>query len=126
MVDVDFSPRTPDDGRGFPPTDSLECPASEDNVLPLTEYRERQQRLRAAMAERGIDAIYLSFTPTLAYIAGLPTRRRGATETRHPGDWLTGAFYTQNDELIVMAPRMDQRWVVPAVEAVPWIQELRI
>ena len=78
------------------------------------------------MAERGIDAVYLSFTPNLDYVAGLATRRRGATETRHPGDWLTGAFYTQNDELIVLAPRMDQKWVVPAVEAVPWVQELRI
>jgi Xaa-Pro dipeptidase len=95
-------------------------------VLPLAEYRDRQQRLRAAMVERGIDAVYLSFTPNLDYVAGLPTRRRGATETRHPGDWLTGAFYTQNDELIVLAPRMDQKWVEPAVEAVPWVQELRI
>jgi Xaa-Pro aminopeptidase len=78
------------------------------------------------MAERGVDAVYLSFTPNLDYVAGLATRRRGATETRHPGDWLTGAFYTQNDELVVLAPRMDQRWVEPAVEAVPWVQELRI
>jgi len=92
-------------------------------VLPLAEYRDRQQRLRAAMAERGVDAVYLSFTPNLDYVAGLATRRRGATETRHPGDWLTGAFYTQNDELVVLAPRMDQRWVEPAVEAVPWVQE---
>ena len=95
-------------------------------MLPLAEYRDRQQRLRAAMAERGIDAVYLSFTPNLDYVAALPTRRRGATETRHPGDWLTGAFYTQNDELVVLSPRMDQRWVEPAVEAVPWVQELRI
>jgi len=95
-------------------------------VLPLAEYRDRQQRLRAAMAERGIDAVYLSFTPNLDYVAALPTRRRGATETRHPGDWLTGAFYTQKDELVVLSPRMDQRWVEPAVEAVPWVQELRI
>jgi len=95
-------------------------------MLPLDEYRERQQRLRAAMAERGVDAVYLPFTPNLDYLAGLATRRRGATETRHPGDWLTGAFYTQNDELIVVAPRMDQRWAEPAVEAVPWVQELRI
>src|SRR4051812_14970670 len=95
-------------------------------VLPLDEYRGRQQRLLAPMAERGIDAVYLSFTPNLDYFAGLPTRRRGATETRHPGDWLTGAFYTQNDEMIVLAPRMDQKWVVPAVEAVPWVSELRI
>jgi Xaa-Pro aminopeptidase len=96
------------------------------NVLPLAEYRDRQQRLRAAMAERGIDAVYLSFTPNLDYVAALPTRRRGATETRHPGDWLTGALYTQNDEFVVLSPRMDQRWVEPAVEAVPWVQELRL
>ena len=95
-------------------------------MLPLAEYRDRQERLRAAMVERGVDAVYLSFTPNLDYVAGLPTRRRGATETRHPGDWLTGAFYTLNDDFVVLSPRMDQRWIEPAVEAVPWVQELRI
>ena len=48
-------------------------------MLPLAEYRDRQQRLRAAMAERGVDAVYLSFTPNLDYVAGLATRRRAVS-----------------------------------------------
>ena len=90
-------------------------------MLPLAEYRDRQERLRAAMVERGIDAVYLSFTPNLDYVAGLADPAAGRHRDPPPGDWLTGAFYTQNDELIVLAPRMDQKWVVPAVEAVPWV-----
>src|SRR5437762_1095424 len=56
---------TTDGRRGLQSTDSLECRATEGNVLPLAEYRDRQQRLRAAMVERGIDAVYLAFTPNL-------------------------------------------------------------
>ncbi len=55
-------------------------------MIQDAEYRERQGRLRAAMAERGVDAVFFSFTPNLDYVSGLPVRRRGATETRHPGD----------------------------------------
>jgi Xaa-Pro aminopeptidase len=95
-------------------------------VTQDAEYRDRQQRLRSAMAERDIDAVFFSFTPNLGYVSGLQHKRRGATETRHPGDWLTGAFYTQRGEFVVVAPRMDQKWVEQEVEGRPWVQELRI
>jgi Xaa-Pro aminopeptidase len=95
-------------------------------VIEPAEYRTRQAKLEEGLAARGVDAVFFSFTPNLGYVAGMGHRRRGATESRHPGDWLTGAFYVPGEGFTVVAPRMDQKWVEPEVEGRPWVRELRI
>lgn len=43
-------------------------------IFPETEFRERCDRLRAEMAERGLDALLLTTEPDILYVTGFLTR----------------------------------------------------
>ena len=89
------------------------------------DYVGRLRRIRQEMAKREVDLLYLTRGANLWYLTGV--KRRGAELTDHNayGDYVCGAYLTQ-DKLTLVGPRMGgSAWRAEA-EGKPYVTEVVI
>ena len=72
----------------------------------MINYGERLVRIQQAMAEQGVDLLFLSRSANLHYATGVPREEPNFGNTIYPGEWLTGAWIPQQGEPILTLPRM--------------------
>lgn len=67
-------------------------------AIDRAEYRQRLDKLRAAMADDGIDALYLDATTSLRYFTGMLC---------YPSERLHGAIVSSRGELLYVCPAFE-------------------
>lgn len=88
-------------------------------------YEARISRVRAAMADRGISAMFLPSSGDRQYITGIPSERPCTTHHHRSGDWLDGIFLTQNS-IIYTVPWMMRSFAQAQAEDKKYINEVVI
>jgi Xaa-Pro aminopeptidase len=84
----------------------------------------RIARVQAAMAERGIDLLFVPFSSDAAWLAGLRHERPGPTITNRPGDTLAGLYLPVDRDPLLVATRMGGGGVRADAADKPWIREV--
>jgi len=89
------------------------------------DFNGRLKRVRAEMAKRGVDLLYLTRGANLWYLLGI--RRRGAELTDHNayGDYVCGAYITR-DKITLVGPRMGGSGWRAEAEGKPYVTEVII
>jgi Xaa-Pro dipeptidase len=89
------------------------------------DYSGRLKRIRHEMAQREIDLLYLTRGANLWYLTGI--RRRGAELTDHNayGDYVCGAYLTQ-DKITLVGPRMGGSGWRAEADGKPYITDVVI
>lgn len=88
------------------------------------DYPARIARAQAAMAERGIDLIFVPFSSDAAWLAGLGHERPGPTVTNRPGDTIAGLYLPVDRDPIVIATRMGGGGVRADAADKPWVRDV--
>jgi Xaa-Pro dipeptidase len=78
----------------------------------MIDHAARLKRLRSVMAQRGIDLIFLPKSTNLHYLTGLKRGEPNYGNVHHPGEWISGAWITQDRDPIITLPRMVAEKVV--------------
>jgi Xaa-Pro dipeptidase len=72
----------------------------------MPDYAGRIERVRAAMAARGIDLLFLAPTANLQYFIGIPRGGPNFGDVNYPGGWIAGAFLGLDRGPVLTFPRM--------------------
>lgn len=74
---------------------ALKSMRDEAIAIDIDEYRQRLERVRASMAEAGVDALYLDATTSLRYFTGMQC---------YPSERLHGALVSAHGEILYICP----------------------
>lgn len=88
------------------------------------DHPARIARVQAAMAERGIDLLFLPFSSDAAWLAGLHHERPGPTVTNRPGDTIAGMYLPVDRDPLLIATRMGGGGVRADAADKPWVREV--
>ncbi|MFN3332521.1 MAG: M24 family metallopeptidase, partial [Caldilinea sp.] len=72
----------------------------------MFDYSQRLARVQQAMADHGIDLLFLNASTNLQYLTGIARDEPNYGNTMYPGEWLTGAWVPQQGAPILTLPRM--------------------
>ncbi len=72
----------------------------------MFDYSQRLARVQQAMAASGVDLLFLNASTNLQYLTGIARDEPNYGNTMYPGEWLTGAWVTQQGAPILTLPRM--------------------
>src|SRR5262245_57038828 len=72
----------------------------------MPDFRARLRAVQQRMAEQGVDALFLSRSTNLHYLAGIPREEPNFGNTIYPGEWLTGAWVAPDRPPVLTLPRM--------------------
>lgn len=87
-------------------------------------HPDRIARVQAAMAERGIDLLFVPFSSDAAWLAGLRHERPGPTITNRPGDSIAGLYLPVDRDPLLVATRMGGGGVRADAADKPWIRDV--
>lgn len=90
------------------------------------DFAGRLRRVQAAMAERGIDLMYLPPAANLFYVAGIRRHLVHGTDHNAYGDWICGGYIGREGPVRVVAPRMGGEFYLAEAEGKPWIGDVRL
>ena len=88
------------------------------------DYPGRIGRVQAAMAERGIDLLFVPFSSDAAWLAGPHHERPGPTITNRPGDTIAGLYLPVDRDPILIATRMGGGGVRADAADKPWVRDV--
>jgi Xaa-Pro aminopeptidase len=88
------------------------------------DHPARIARVQAAMAERGIDLLFIPFSSDAAWLAGLGFERPGPTITNRPGDTIAGLYLPVDRDPLLVATRMGGGGVRADAADKPWIRDV--
>ena len=91
----------------------------------MSIYEHRLSKVRQAMAERDIDLMFLSPLASWQYLTGV-VRQQNYSEMIFPGDWIRGAFISQDKGPILCVPRLQSEVLIRQTQGKPWIQDVRV
>lgn len=72
----------------------------------MFDYSQRLARVQQAMADQGVDLLFLNASTNLQYLTGIARDEPNYGNTMYPGEWLTGAWVPQQGAPILTLPRM--------------------
>src|SRR5438477_5142766 len=72
----------------------------------MRNYSDRDARARAAMAQQGIDLLYLSPGANAQYLSGWRRNRPHFGNVNYPGGWIQGLFLGLDKGPLLAVPRM--------------------
>jgi Xaa-Pro aminopeptidase len=88
------------------------------------DHPARIARVQAAMAERGIDLLFVPYSSDAAWLAGLRHERPGPTITNRPGDTIAGLYLPVDRDPMLVATRMGGGGVRADAAGKPWIRDV--
>ncbi len=88
------------------------------------DHPARIARVQAAMAEHGIDLLFVPFSSDAAWLAGLRHERPGLTITNRPGDTIAGLYLPVDRDPILIATRMGGGGARADAADKPWIRDV--
>jgi Xaa-Pro aminopeptidase len=72
----------------------------------MFDYSQRLAWVQQAMADQGVDLLFLNASTNLQYLTGIARDEPNYGNTMYPGEWLTGAWVPQQGAPILTLPRM--------------------
>ncbi|HEX5506642.1 MAG TPA: Xaa-Pro peptidase family protein [Thermomicrobiales bacterium] len=90
------------------------------------DYAGRLERVRAAMAERGIGLLYLPFSADAAYLTGLEHETPGPTATNRPGDFAAGVYLGPARGPVAVGPRMGGEGLRADAAGKDWLADVLV
>jgi len=90
------------------------------------DYAGRLRRLRAAMAERDLDLVFLPPAANLFYLTGIRRHLVHGTDHNAYGDWICGGYIGRDGPVHVIAPRMGGDFFVQEAAGKPWVGDVRL
>lgn len=90
------------------------------------DYQGRLARVRAAMAEQEIAAMFLPRAANLFYLTGVRRQVEHGTDHNAYGDWLSGGYFGQDGPVRLVVPRMGGSYFIAEAAGKPWCDEVRL
>ncbi len=90
------------------------------------DYQGRLTKVQAAMAERGVTAMFLPRGANLFYLTGVRRQLEHGTDHNAYGDWLAGGYLGPSGPVELVVPRMGGQFFVGEAEGKPWLGGVRL
>jgi Xaa-Pro aminopeptidase len=87
----------------------------------MNPYEKRLRRVQAAMAEAGIDLMFLNYGPDMTYISGIQTPLYYYI-MKSSGDWVTGLFVRREGPPVLVL----QKHFAVNIRQQTWVEDIRI
>lgn len=92
----------------------------------MLDYQNRLKQVRTKMAENNIGLMFLNVGANLFFLTGLRRGEVHLTDVNAYGDWACGAFITQEEGILLTAPRMSGRDYPAEVGDKPWFKSVKV